>query len=489
MRKQPIQPPGLRISQLAALAGVPVPTVKHYLHEGLLPRPIKTGRTMSYYDAACVDKIRLIKRLQSKRFFPLNVIKRIIDNGAIAAGELALGEALLDIPAEPEDVQTVSRKRVAGHTRYSLKKIDRMESLGLLRPVITSRGKEYDASDCRVIALMRQREEAGFPFDYSLEMMSVYRRHIQEIVKEDARLFLKRLLPSSSPASAAQYIREGDKALGAFMPLMKAKLVRAHAEKVIETVNSAPEHLKEILRFRRAQSFSSTDLSFSEIPRENVKRTLIAALGKRRDFPAAPHFRTLGQAVLSAAAGNFRLTLAHLEELKAPPELFPLVAALKGLALYGSVPETRGVFSTIQPILDAVAAFRDSRIRVDPYEVCLISSYIRGAVLSVIPDVFDTHSEAAMDLKAVAEAHEVGEESAWRTIAEELKLKALFHLSQMLISDEALESARHVLTLLKEKAGGTFYGKWASKQLAALAEEGDASDPVTHSRAGPEHKR
>ena len=39
----------LKISQLAQRAGVSIPTVKHYVREGLLPRPMKTSRNMAYY--------------------------------------------------------------------------------------------------------------------------------------------------------------------------------------------------------------------------------------------------------------------------------------------------------------------------------------------------------------------------------------------------------------------------------------------------------
>ena len=55
--------------------GVPAPTIKHYLREGLLPEPVKTSRNMAYYPPEFVDRIRLIKRLQEERFMPLKAIK------------------------------------------------------------------------------------------------------------------------------------------------------------------------------------------------------------------------------------------------------------------------------------------------------------------------------------------------------------------------------------------------------------------------------
>lgn len=71
----------LKISQLAQKAGVSTPTVKHYVREGLIPRPVKTSRNMAYYSEADIHRIRLVKKLQKEKFLPLEVIKRLLDKG------------------------------------------------------------------------------------------------------------------------------------------------------------------------------------------------------------------------------------------------------------------------------------------------------------------------------------------------------------------------------------------------------------------------
>ena len=63
------------MGELAEASGVPAPTIKHYLREGLLPEPVKTSRNMAYYPPEFVDRIKLIKRLQEERFMPLKAIK------------------------------------------------------------------------------------------------------------------------------------------------------------------------------------------------------------------------------------------------------------------------------------------------------------------------------------------------------------------------------------------------------------------------------
>ena len=69
----------LRMKELAEASGVPAPTIKHYLREGLLPEPVKTSRNMAYYPPEFVERIRLIKRLQEERFMPLKAIKSVLD--------------------------------------------------------------------------------------------------------------------------------------------------------------------------------------------------------------------------------------------------------------------------------------------------------------------------------------------------------------------------------------------------------------------------
>jgi DNA-binding transcriptional MerR regulator len=460
MKNQPAKPQGLKISQLAKLAEVPIPTIKHYLNEGLLPRPIKTGRTMSYYDFECVEKVRLIKRLRAERFFPLNVIKRIIESGASAEAELALGEALLNNPSLPARTRAVSRRQVAGHTGYSLKKIDLTEALGLISPVRTPRGKQYDAVDCRIIELIRQRENAGMPFDYSLEMMSIYRKHIRTIVTEDAKLFVQRLLPTSSPAKAAKYIREGDKALGAFMPLMKAKLFRTQSEKLIENLNAAPLYIKEIFNFRNPRAgLPPTSVD------DDLLWILFAASRKRNDFHVPQELHKLCAAISALASGKAQRALPYVSEARDRGILLPLVAALEGMAHYGCVADTPGVFSPIQPILKATSSFSASRMEPDGSALWLICSYIRGAGLSIIPEVFGTHDDAASDLKAVQKNIQ---KEVFGEVVSELELKALFHLARMSLADEAFDAAHVYLQLLKEKSKNTFYGKWALKRLKQL---------------------
>ena len=53
----------MRISELSAATGVPLPTVKYYLREGLLPAGERTARNQADYGAEHVARLRLIRAL------------------------------------------------------------------------------------------------------------------------------------------------------------------------------------------------------------------------------------------------------------------------------------------------------------------------------------------------------------------------------------------------------------------------------------------
>ena len=66
------------MGELAEASGVPVPTIKHYLRDGLLggaDEVVKTSRNMAWYPPDYVERIQLIKRLQEERFLPLRAIR------------------------------------------------------------------------------------------------------------------------------------------------------------------------------------------------------------------------------------------------------------------------------------------------------------------------------------------------------------------------------------------------------------------------------
>ncbi len=75
------------ISEVAARAGTPAPTIHHYVRLGLLPAPHRAARNRFLYDERHVEGLRLIRALRVRRRLPLATIRRILPDLLRLTGE------------------------------------------------------------------------------------------------------------------------------------------------------------------------------------------------------------------------------------------------------------------------------------------------------------------------------------------------------------------------------------------------------------------
>ena len=68
----------MKISELTKRTGVSKETIHHYIREGLLRKPRKTGKKAVDYSDVYVRQIRLVKELRDNYFLPLPIIKKIL---------------------------------------------------------------------------------------------------------------------------------------------------------------------------------------------------------------------------------------------------------------------------------------------------------------------------------------------------------------------------------------------------------------------------
>ena len=98
----------MRISELAAAAGVAVPTIKYYLREGLLPEGVRTAATQAEYGPRHVDRLRVIRALVAAGVSVAEIRKVVTALDVPPAGAYdLLGVAHAAVtPAAPEDADT-----------------------------------------------------------------------------------------------------------------------------------------------------------------------------------------------------------------------------------------------------------------------------------------------------------------------------------------------------------------------------------------------
>jgi DNA-binding transcriptional MerR regulator len=103
----------MRIAELSRRAGVPIPTIKFYIREGMLPRGEPTGRTQAGYAEVHLDRLKLIGTLQQAGL-SLAVIKPALQAMDGMAGDvpdfMAIAVGSLTLPRDTgTDASTVAQ--------------------------------------------------------------------------------------------------------------------------------------------------------------------------------------------------------------------------------------------------------------------------------------------------------------------------------------------------------------------------------------------
>jgi DNA-binding transcriptional MerR regulator len=182
-----------RVSEVAEITGVSLPTIHFYVREGLISPEVKTARNMAYYSSQCVNDIRLIKELQSKRFLPLSVIKMIIQHrqqGQDINHVIEMQTFLDDIfhPVAAVGPQNLTFQELLRGSQLSAEELNTLESIGLLMPEKTAQGKLYDDIDLRIAQIARELIQYGItPAD-----LGIYSQYI-EATRNEARAMHARI--------------------------------------------------------------------------------------------------------------------------------------------------------------------------------------------------------------------------------------------------------------------------------------------------------
>ncbi|MFL5834539.1 MAG: MerR family transcriptional regulator [Solirubrobacterales bacterium] len=198
----------LRMRELAEASGVPAPTIKHYLREGLLPEPVKTSRNMAYYPPEFVDRIKLIKQLQEERYLPLKAIKEVLDS-----------------QERSRTSATEARKR------YGVPKdvLDRLAELEVLTP--NSRG--YSPSDVKIIEAISRFRASGYDEQIGFTVYDTlrYKNALAELARQEVDVVMERLAGEVPPERVVEMLEAGAQPLKDLIAALHTKLMVAELER------------------------------------------------------------------------------------------------------------------------------------------------------------------------------------------------------------------------------------------------------------------
>ncbi|HKA67163.1 MAG TPA: MerR family transcriptional regulator [Solirubrobacterales bacterium] len=217
------------MGELAEASGVPAPTIKHYLREGLLPEPVKTSRNMAYYPPEFVDRIKLIKRLQEERYMPLKAIKSVLDEDPERAGALLeLEDRILDRALAGERARTSAAEV---RRRYGVPRevLDRLEELEVLTP--NRRG--YSPSDVTIIEAISRFRAGGYDEQIGFTVYDTlrYKTALEELVHQEVDMVMNRLAGEVPPERVVEMLEAGAQPLKDLIAALHTKLMVAELER------------------------------------------------------------------------------------------------------------------------------------------------------------------------------------------------------------------------------------------------------------------
>lgn len=188
--------PRVKMSVFADRAGVPIPTIKHYLREGLLPEPVRTSKNMAYYDPALIPRVRAIKRLQAEMFLPLRMIRQVLDrleDNEIPAS-VALEATVARVVMEQATKDSLSREQaVAGGLCEA--ELETLEHLGLVDAESTT----YRDDDAALLRLLAQARRAGITEAMlSVDALERYLGALSAFVRAEVAFFQAGLADAAS---------------------------------------------------------------------------------------------------------------------------------------------------------------------------------------------------------------------------------------------------------------------------------------------------
>lgn len=219
----------LTLDELTRRVDISVRNVRFYTTKGLVPPPVRKGRS-GYYSAEHVVRLELVRELQAHGF-TLSAIEGYM--ARIPAGAspetIALHRTLL-APWMAELPETMSRRELVRRSGRPLSDddLDTLNALGVVFPTKQGRFQVAPAHLAVGVALL----DLGMPFEAALAAQDIFTAHGRAIADELTELFRTQVWPAyKETGSSADELRE---VVEKFKPVSIAALVTAYQSAVDE---------------------------------------------------------------------------------------------------------------------------------------------------------------------------------------------------------------------------------------------------------------
>ena len=220
----------MTLDELTRRVGMSVRTIRFYTTRGLVPPPIRRGRS-GYYSSDHLSRLELVRELQAHGF-TLSAIEKYAARIPVDASPetIALHRTLL-APWMAELPETLSRRELGRRAGRPLSDddLDTLNALGIVYP--TKQGKfQLAIAHLSVgVALL----DLGMPLDAALAAQDIFTEHGRKVADELTELFRTKVWPAYveggiSPERLTEVVEK-------FKPVTVQALVTAYESAVNET--------------------------------------------------------------------------------------------------------------------------------------------------------------------------------------------------------------------------------------------------------------
>jgi DNA-binding transcriptional MerR regulator len=220
----------LTLDELTRRVGMSVRTVRFYTTRGLVPPPIRRGRS-GYYTADHVARLELVQELQAHGFTLAAIEKYVAGIPADASPEdIALRRTML-APWQADRPVELTVGELERRTGRELDDDDlrTLEALGVIAPA----GKDRLSVALSQLSVGLALLDLGFPTEAAEAAAKVYREHGRQVAEELMALFRTMVWPAyKEQGASAETIRSVVEQL---KPLSVASLVSSYELAMDET--------------------------------------------------------------------------------------------------------------------------------------------------------------------------------------------------------------------------------------------------------------
>ncbi|MBI2889903.1 MAG: MerR family transcriptional regulator [Nitrospirae bacterium] len=197
---------GLKMAALVRRTGISRTAILFYARQGLLGEPIRLKANFHLYPEGVVDRLLLIKRLQSEQRLKLSAIKKylgLVEGGAPVQTLIELG-CVLSLDGAQAGGFGVDTAKFCDLTGLTRPEVERLTREGILMP---TRPGRYDAEDVEYGRILRRYAVYGFkPSD-----LRRVRRVARALLREELALrnrLVRRLPPEVAVKATLDMARD-----------------------------------------------------------------------------------------------------------------------------------------------------------------------------------------------------------------------------------------------------------------------------------------